>query len=132
MLESFFALAPWTQAVLLTVLAILGVGATLLVRRALAEGREVSFWPPRIGQRPSEPGAAFPPPGQGASQPHAEQISEVPSVRTGGSQVPSGKKSFLVSGIDTRLLAPLKEIGRTKHSLVEICRHPGGLVVRKP
>ena len=35
------------------VLLVLAVGVALLVRQALREGREVSFWPPKIGSRPS-------------------------------------------------------------------------------
>lgn len=35
---------------------VLAVAAVWLVNRALGEGREVSFWPPRVGARPSSSG----------------------------------------------------------------------------
>ena len=50
MSSTFFGLPTWFVLILGTILIFLIV---VLVIKAMKEGREISFWPPKIGQKPS-------------------------------------------------------------------------------
>jgi FHA domain len=41
------------QSVILAAVVILGPALVFVILRALSEGREISFWPPKIGERPN-------------------------------------------------------------------------------